>query len=609
MSPQTPPAAIAGTQGATSPKPASWGVWAGGALVGGLTLAVFLPALSNGFVSFDDAENFLKNPDYRGLGPANLRWMFASAHMGHYIPVAWLTLGLDYALWGMNPLGYHLTSLVLHAINSVLFYLLALRLLGMAIAPPAGPLTERNDAAKAPALLLGATVSALLFSLHPLRVESVAWITERRDLVCGLFALLTVLAYLRACPRRMPDRVHAGWYATAVALFALALLSKSIVVGLPFVLLALDLYPLRRMSFTEPDGWKHAARLLVEKLPFLSLSGTIGIAMFFIGRREGVLTSLATLGITERLAISGYSLIFYLWKTLVPWPLSPFYELHYPVRPLAPGYLLPGVAVVAMTVGAISARPRWPAGLTAWLAYVILLLPVIGITHNGMQIAADRYTYLACLPWALLAGAGVSWCWHASRAGVITRQTARLLVAFSAAVIVALGALSTPQILAWRDSQALWRHAVALDPESALAHYSLGGVLWSLGRTQDARAELELALALLPDRLANAKAAFHTSLGLLLQQQGDLAGAERNYRVALSFSPDNILARNNLGVIYALRGDPRPALDSFLYALRAAPGLPSACANARSLATILEVTPRELESCPPLAERNRHAAD
>jgi len=534
--------------------------------------------------------------------------MFTSAHSGPYIPIVWLTLGLDYALWGMTPLGYHLTSVVLHAVNAVLFYVLALRLTQRALAPSAGPLQEyekTND--EALGLPLGASVAALLFSVHPLRVESVAWITERRDVVCGLFSLLTVLAYLRACPRGTPDRLHPGWFWTAVALFVLALLSKPIVVGLPLVLLALDHYPLRRMPFAGPESRRRGARLLVEKLPFFLLSAAVSIVGLVVGRRQEGLTPLATLGMAERLAISGYGLIFYLWKTLLPWPLSPLYELHYPVRPFAVAYVLPVVLVVAITAGMIRARRRWPAALSVWLAYVTLLLPVIGITHNGMQIAADRYTYLACLGWALLAGAGVTWCWHASQTGAVTRGLGRLVVVLSVTVIAALGALSTLEIRAWRDSETLWRHALALDPRSALAHYSLGGALWNLGRTEEAQAELELALALLPDRLANAKAAFHASLGLALHQQGDLAGAERNYRAALSFSRDNVLARNNLGVIYTLRGDRSGALDSFLHVLRVMPGHQSACANGRRLAVILGVKPRELEHCPPLAERERHA--
>jgi tetratricopeptide (TPR) repeat protein len=588
-----------------------WAVWAGAAVVGGLTLLVFLPALRNGFVDFDDTKNFLTNLSYRGLGWANLRWMFTSAHTGHYIPIAWLTLGMDYVLWGMRPVGYHLTSVVLHAVNAVLFYVLAWRLIALALTPAA-----RHDAEQGRrnpgAMALGASTAALLFSVHPLRVESVAWITERRDLVCGLFSLLTVLAYLRACGWGGPGRLHAAWYWIAAGLFPLALLSKSIVVGLPVALLALDLYPLRRLSFADPARWRRAGRLLVEKWPFLLSSAAITATMLAIAQRREIMTSLDTLGIPERLAVSGYGLIFYLWKTLVPWPLSPLYELHYPVRPLAVRYLLPGIATVAVTVGALVARRRWPAGLAAWVAYGALLLPVLGFTHNGMQIVADRYTYLACLPWALVAGAGVAWCWGPGRSAV-TPLLRRLIVGLAATAIAAATALTVLEIRVWHDPETLWRHALAFDSRSALAHHNMGGAARALGRSEEARAEYELALALLPERLANAQAVFHASVGSLLQQQGDFAGAEREYRTALRFSGDNAVALNNLGVICLMRGDRSEALAWFLQALRALPGSSSACVNARQLAAALGVKPREIESCPPapsalrLSRERRHA--
>src|SRR5713101_1363459 len=214
-------------------------------LVGVATVVPFLPALPGDF-NWDDVANLVENPYYRGLGWANLRWMFTSFHLGHYIPITWLTLGLDYVLWGMSPWGYHLTSLVLHAINAVLFYLLAYRLLDLGIAPLPQRSSLSGDGGASGqiggpgvALPLGAAFAALLFAVHPLRVESVAWITERRDLVAGLFSLLTVHAYLIGYRRGTPARLSAGWYSVAVGLFGLAVLSKSSVVGLPLALLAL----------------------------------------------------------------------------------------------------------------------------------------------------------------------------------------------------------------------------------------------------------------------------------------------------------------------------------------------------------------------------------
>src|SRR5213596_2293038 len=223
------------------------------------TFAAFLPALQNQFVSWDDAENFLDNPHYRGLGWTHLRWMWTT-HLGHYIPLTWMTLGLDYLLWGMNPLGYHLTNLLLHAANAVVFFFVVRRILTLALLGA----SERGLA-----LAVSAGFAALVFAIHPLRVESVAWATERRDVLSGLFYLLTILMYLRACERGARGRRS---YWLSVALFGCALLSKSMAVSHPVVLLILEVYPLRRLGGSL--GWSSAStrRVYVEKIPFVLLA-------------------------------------------------------------------------------------------------------------------------------------------------------------------------------------------------------------------------------------------------------------------------------------------------------------------------------------------------
>jgi tetratricopeptide (TPR) repeat protein len=571
-----------------------------GILVAAMTLVTFLPALRNDFVNWDDVANFLKNPQYRGLSWANIRWMFTTAHLGHYIPVTWLTLGLDYVLWGMNAWGYHLTALLLHTTNALLFYFLAYRMLALvfASASPDPPLTRAapEDAHQAQnrgadrGLALGAVAAALLFSIHPLRVESVAWITERRDLLAGLFSILTVLAYLEAFSRGTTGRLQTGWRWTSIGLFALALLSKSIVVGLPLALLALDVYPLRRRGLP---------RLLIEKAPFFLASASVSVLTLVIGlvRRRELMTDLGTLGVAERLAVSAYGFIFYLRKTLVPWPLSPLYELHYPVRPLAATYLISGLAVLVISTAAIGLRHRWPAGLTVWAAYIALLLPVCGVLQNGHQIAADRYTYLACLGWALMAGAGVAWCCRAKAGGFLAPRLSRLILALALTAIAAFAALTPLQIRVWRDSETLWRHAVALDPNSAFAHFHLAGTFSILGKHQQARAEYAKAIALISDALET-KGLFYAWLGYDLQTSGDLEGAERSYTTALRYAPDNTTALTNLGVMYALRGDDRAALDLFVRLLRVVPGYDAACRNVSILSVRLGVKPREMKECP-----------
>src|SRR5881628_957620 len=368
-------------------------------LVALVTFAAFLPALHNQFVNWDDDKNFLDNPYYRGLGWSQLRWMWTT-HLGHYIPLTWMTLGLDYLLWGMNPVGYHLTNLLLHVANAVVFFFVVRWLLTRALSSP----SERGYA-----LAVSAGVAALVFAIHPLRVESVAWVTERRDVLSGLFYLLTILIYLRACERGARGR---GWYWLSVAVFVGALLSKSMVVNLPVVLVILDVYPLRRLGGSI--GWRSepARRVYVEKIPFVLLAAAASAIAVMAQSSVHAVASLAQLSVPGRVAISTYGLSFYLWKMVVPVNLSPVYELRPPVNPWATPFLLSYGVVLALTAIALALRRRVPGLPAAWVAYIVVLLPVLGIFQSGPQIAADRYTYLAGLGWAVLAGAGLLSVWR-----------------------------------------------------------------------------------------------------------------------------------------------------------------------------------------------------
>src|SRR5438309_2028693 len=267
-----------------------WVSWLVPLLIAVVTFAAFLPALHNQFVNWDDDKNFLENPHYRGLGWTHIRWMWRTTQLGHYIPLTWMTLGLDYLLWGMNPLGYHLTNLLLHAANAVVFFFVVRRLLTRALPSP----SERGYA-----LAVSSGVAALVFAIHPLRVESVAWATERRDVLSGLFYLVAILVYLRACKQGARGR---GWYWLSVAAFVGALLSKSMVVNLPVVLLILDVYPLRRLGGTI--GWwsEEARRVYVEKIPFVLLAAAASAMAVVAQLSARAAVPLAHLSVPGRLA-------------------------------------------------------------------------------------------------------------------------------------------------------------------------------------------------------------------------------------------------------------------------------------------------------------------
>src|SRR6059036_624983 len=413
-----------------------WHRWLVPVLIALVTFAAFLPTLQNQFVNLDDNDNFLDNPHYRGLTWTHLRWMWTT-HQGHYIPLTWMTLGLDYLLWGMNPVGYHLTSLLLHAANAVAFFFVDRRLLTLALPS----LSERGHA-----LAVSAGFAALVFAIHPLRVESVAWVTERRDVLSGLFYLSAILMYLRACERGARGR---GWYWAAVGLFAGALLSKSMVVNLPFVLLILDVYPLRRLGGFV--GWwsEPARRIYIEKIPFVLLAAAASAIAVMAQSSVHAAASLAQLSLPGRLVVSAYGLGFYLWKMVVPVNLSPLYELSSTVDPWATPFILSYGVVVAITALALALRRRVPGLPAAWVAYVVVLLPVLGILQSGPQIAADRYTYLAGLGGAILAGAGLLSCWRTKRF---------LIPGCAVCVVVGLGVLTWDQVQVWHDSGKLWTH-------------------------------------------------------------------------------------------------------------------------------------------------------
>ena len=539
--------------------PRRWVSWLIPVLIVLVTSAAFLPALQNQFLRWDDHKNFLGNPHYRGLGWMHLRWMWTT-HLGHYIPLTWMTLGLDYVLWGMNPLGYHLTNLLLHAANAVLFYFVAFRILGLGLPDPG----DRRQAD----LVLSAGFAALVFAIHPLRVESVAWVTERRDVLSGLFYLSAILIYLRTCERGERGR---GWYWAAVGLFACALLSKSMVVNLPIVLLILDVYPLRRLG--GAIGWwsEPARRVYVEKIPFVLLATAAAAIAVMAQLSVHAAASLAQLSVPGRVAVSAYGLSFYLWKMVVPLNLSPLYPLSPIVNPWAMPFVLSYTMVLAITAIALALRRRVPGLPAAWSAYVVVLLPVLGIFQSGPQIAADRYTYLASLGWAILAGACLLFCWRISRTSTTGTPTTLPIAGVAICVVAGLGVLTWNQVHIWHDSERLWTYTVAIHPNSSLAQFSLGIVLSAQGKPTEAIEHFQKGLQLRPD-----EPSAHTNLGVALIQQGKLADAIEHFRQAVRIYPDDALAHTNWGSALIDLGKPSEAIEHYSKALRITPGLAEA---------------------------------
>ena len=496
-------------------------------------VAVFAIGLRNEFVQWDDYINLVENRDFRGLGLRQIAWMFTTTLMGHYIPLTWLTFGLDYVMWGMQPAGYHFTNLVLHAANAVLFYWVAKHLLCAA-----------RPAAAEPALRAGAAVAALFFAIHPLRAESVAWATERRDVLSGLLFLTCVLTYLRAGSTDGARRRRL--LTLSVVAFAAAVLAKSIVMTLPLLLVIIDWYPLGRLR--RAPWSRHARSLLLEKVPFLLVGVAGAAASYWVVSHNGLITPATKYPLPSRAAMALYSLVHYLSKTVLPIDLSPLYELPPRVDLLDPKFLSAEIVILLLSVTLLALARRWPAALAVGAWYAIVLAPVSGLVHSGFQLAHDRYSYLSCLPFAVLIGGAVVWLVSAHATGNLRPLFFRAACTAIGALLATFAMLTWLQVQVWRDTQSLWTHAIHATPECSICHENYGALLVNATLVPPrpqliAIQHFQEALSLKPDREKP-----YGGLGLALLQLGHPREAEAALRRALNNRPVELGALNNLGL-------------------------------------------------------------
>ena len=506
--------------------------------------AAFLPALRDGWVGWDDPEHFLNNPFYRGLGAAQLRWMFEGPHQGQYFPFAWVTLGFDYVLWGMEACGYHLTNILLHAAGAGIFYAVSLRLL------EAGAPRAADDERR-----LAAAAAALAFAVHPLRVESVAWITERRDVLSGVFYLLAVLFYLRACAagdRRSASKLRMA----ALAAYAASLLSKAMGATLPAALLILDVYPLKRLP-GDLRRWTGARErdVLKEKIPFALLAVAALVAGWAGLRGFGRLSGLSDYGPAPRIAQAAYGSLFYLWKTVWPIGLIPLYEAPAVFRLAEPRFAGSLAAVLALAAALWAGRRRFPALAAAGLFYAVTLSPVSGLVRNGLPyLAVDRYCYLPSLGISLLIGTAVL-------LGVRRHRRATLLAAV--VLFTFWGGLSRRQAGFWRDSMTLWGHTLAVAPDNAVARENMAAALAERGDFVDAAEQASRAVELRPNDPAALDAFGITQLRL-----GKTALAEATFGRAAELDPSFSPAFSHWGTALAGLGRHADAVEKFRSAER-----------------------------------------
>jgi hypothetical protein len=504
-----------------------------------LSFVCFLPALSGTFLNWDDNFNFLENLDFQGPLRGAIHWALTSVMFGHYIPVTRLTWVANRALGGLNPWGYHLANLLVHAANAVMLYVVACRLL--AAAGAAGDQTERRRGD----VVAGAAAAALVFGMHPLRVEPVSWITGRADLLCTLFALLATWAYLRSVERDGPARP--GWLLASAAALALALLSKGGALPLPVAFLLLDIYPLRR---TRRLGWR---RILMEKVPLLVVAFVGAVVILQAVRAGAVLTQMANVGPVARVTAAAYSFTLSLLRFVWPVSLSPLHEMPERIHLTDDPFALAVAAAMGITIGLAALWRRWPGGLVAWIFSALMLVPTNLALRQGADLAPDRYSYLAGLGYAVVVGGGALAAIHLTQRERVTGAITWMMGVCAVAAMAALGLASWSFSEVWTQSESLWRWAVDLDPTCSVCHGKLGeSVLTGPdGITHVAEAEglFRRAIALRPD-LPDA----YYNLGTALVLQGRFREAEAPLREYMTRVPEAGSGPERLGLVYLVEG-------------------------------------------------------
>jgi tetratricopeptide (TPR) repeat protein len=548
------------------------------------TFAIYLPALlQNQFVHWDDGGYIFANPHIRTFDLAFLKWAFFDFYVSTWHPLTWVSHALDYAVWGTNPIGHHLTSSILHAVNAFLVVLFVIKLLEVAKQAalkktrPFEFLTERTI------FIIGGT-TGFLFGLHPLHVESVAWAAERKDVLCAVFFLLSIIAYVNSVKVRnvknaSPTAFFNKQYRWAVVFFVLALLSKPMAVTLPVVLLILDRYPFGRMR-TVRDFWA----ALAEKLPFFVLSLITSVLTILAQSAGGSVASIERLPVSTRILVAAKALIAYLGQMVWPLNLFPLYQYPDHASLVSPEFLFPLLIAAGVTAAAgiaLVKKPTWWAAL--WAYYLVTLLPVLGLVQVGRQPMADRYTYLPGL--APFFAAGLFAALIAEKAHMLKKYRSVAGIGSAAVGVLALAFLSyltVQQTAIWENDITLWTHVVekapvplraddqpgktalhdaallGFGPAYDMAFYKRGLVFQNMGRLDRAKADYDAALA-----FNSRNAGAYNNRGVLLCDAGSFDAAIQDFSKTIDIEPQRADAFNNRGVAYFSARRYEKALEDF----------------------------------------------
>ena len=579
-----------------------------------ITFLVYLTALRNEFVNWDDDVYVWANPYIRSFNIAFFKWAFLDFYVANWHPLTWLSHAADYAFWGLNPLGHHLTNIILHAANTYLVVFVMIKLLEVGSERPIR--NELSPFLNERSLLTAAGVTGLLFGLHPVHVESVAWVAERKDLLCALFFLLSLVMYTKyAGGRHREEGDETDWkrsftdknYLLALAFFVLALLSKPMAVSLPVVLLVLDWYPFHRIY-----SGKTLRSALIEKMPLALFALASSIVTILAQKAVGALIATKTIPLSSRMLVAAKSLISYLFKMAFPCNLIPFYSYPGPsdISLYHLEYPLSIAVLIGITTACVALMKKQKLWLSSWGYYIVTLLPVLGIVQVGGQAMADRYTYLPSLGPFLITGLGAAWI---SKKTDALEKGARIIKVFVATaavfMLVFLSYLTVKQIGIWGNSIKLWNYTIEKTHErDPISYYSRALAYDQMGRFEKAIEDYDKSIALnsyfanaynnrgldfyemrqLDRAIADfdhaislnpAHAAAYYNRGLVFDKMGMLDKALADYDQAISLSPDDVDAYNNRGQVFSRIGQLDRAIADFDHAISLNPAYSEAYYN------------------------------
>ncbi|HVO84091.1 MAG TPA: tetratricopeptide repeat protein [Syntrophobacteria bacterium] len=554
-----------GRDGSTSRLPLA-------AAVSLVTFATYLPSLGNGFVNWDDGMYVVYNSHIQSLGARLFRWAFFDFYASNWHPLTWLSHALDYAVWRTNPLGHHLVNVILHAVNTFIVFFVVTTLLEAAKERRLQGASVFSDGR---AIRITGTISALLFGLHPAHVESVAWVAERKDLLCGLFFLLSIAAYTRhvgsATGRSAPDRVvwpHrlSGSYLLSLLFFVLALLSKPMAVSLPLVLLILDGYPFRRIS-----SFASFLSAVIEKIPFIAMSlGSVWLTVLAQGS-ESAMSLMEVVPLSTRLLVAAKAVVFYLLKMVLPLNLIPFYPYPLSASLRFPDFFVPVLLLIAISAFLVVTRGRNRAVLSIWTYYIVTLLPVLGIVQVGGQWMADRYTYLPSIGPFLLMGMAAAWGWTkaSEKGGGAVRS---VTVCAGVVLFFMMTCVTVSQIAIWKDSFRLWSRVIEKEPERAPSAYNnRGEALAAAGQIDRALADYDRAIALtdgtpaLPKSgvFARIASSAYNNRGGIFYGMGLMDKAIKDFDRAIALDSSSYQSFTNRGAAFLAAGQLDNALGDY----------------------------------------------